>query len=113
MTEFAGPRQVLDYVGRYTHRVAISNNRLLSIDNGKVCFRWKDYRRDNHLGTFRKDGTVVAARAADAARAHLRVDQFAGAAFTDGYRKLAQHPDHFEVGRIEIFLVRHQNLGQE
>jgi hypothetical protein len=41
---FAGPRQVLDYVGRYTHRVAISNNRLMSIDDGKVRFRWKDYR---------------------------------------------------------------------
>jgi hypothetical protein len=38
---FAGPAQVLDYVGRYTHRVAISNNRLLSMDNGKVRFRWK------------------------------------------------------------------------
>ena len=33
---FAGPAQVLDYVGRYTHRVAISNNRLVSMDNGKV-----------------------------------------------------------------------------
>jgi hypothetical protein len=41
---FAGPAQVLNYVGRYTHRVAISNNRLLSMDNGKVRFRWKDYR---------------------------------------------------------------------
>jgi Putative transposase/Transposase zinc-binding domain len=48
---FAGPRQVLDYVGRYTHRIAISNNRLLSIDDGKVCFRWKDYRNDNRVGT--------------------------------------------------------------
>lgn len=45
---FAGRRQVLHYVGRYTHRVAISNNRLLSIDDGKVRLRWKDYRRDNH-----------------------------------------------------------------
>jgi hypothetical protein len=44
---FAGPAQVLDYVGRYTHRVAISNNRMLSMDNGKVEFRWKDYRDDN------------------------------------------------------------------
>ena len=44
---FAGPAQVLDYVGRYTHRVAISNNRLMSIDGGKVCFRWKDYRNSN------------------------------------------------------------------
>jgi hypothetical protein len=41
---FAGPEQVLDYVGRYTHRVATSNNRLLDIENGKVTFRWKDYR---------------------------------------------------------------------
>src|SRR6266853_3428083 len=43
---FAGPQQVLDYVGRYTHRVAISNNRLLDIDDGTVRFRWKDYRDD-------------------------------------------------------------------
>jgi hypothetical protein len=41
---FAGPEQVLDYVGRYTHRVAISNNRLLDIEDGNVTFRWKDYR---------------------------------------------------------------------
>jgi len=41
---FAGPEQVLDYVGRYTHRVAISNNRLLDIQDGQVTFRWKDYR---------------------------------------------------------------------
>jgi len=48
---FAGPEQVLDYVGRYTHRVAISNNRLVSTDDGKVRFRWKDYRDDNHQKT--------------------------------------------------------------
>jgi hypothetical protein len=41
---FGGPEQVLNYLGRYTHRVAISNNRLLDIDDGKVTFRWKDYR---------------------------------------------------------------------
>ena len=41
---FAGPEQVLDYVGRYTHRVAISNNRLLNIEDGQITFRWKDYR---------------------------------------------------------------------
>src|SRR6266436_999284 len=44
---FAGPQQVLDYVGRYTHRVAISNNRLLDIEDGKVTFSWKDYRDDS------------------------------------------------------------------
>jgi putative transposase/transposase-like zinc-binding protein len=41
---FGGPQQVLDYLGRYTHRVAISNNRLLQLEDGKVSFRWKDYR---------------------------------------------------------------------
>jgi hypothetical protein len=44
---FGGPQQVLDYLGRYTHRVAISNNRLISLDNGRVTFRWKDYRAGN------------------------------------------------------------------
>jgi len=44
---FAGPQQVLDYVGRYTHRVAISNQRLLAIEEGQVRFRWKDYRDAN------------------------------------------------------------------
>ena len=44
---FTGPEQVLQYVGRYTHRVAISNHRLLDIEAGKVCFRWKDYRDHN------------------------------------------------------------------
>ena len=44
---FGGPQQVLDYLGRYTHRVAISNNRLISLDNGRVTFRWKDYQAGN------------------------------------------------------------------
>jgi hypothetical protein len=41
---FAGPQQVLRYLSRYTHRVAISNRRLLTADDGGVSFRWKDYR---------------------------------------------------------------------
>ena len=44
---FAGPQQVLEYLGRYTHRVAISNNRILSIDNGKVSFTYRDRKRNN------------------------------------------------------------------
>ena len=52
---FAGPRQVLDYVGRYTHRIAISNSRLLSIDDGKVRFRWKDYRHGSQQKTMTLD----------------------------------------------------------
>ena len=44
---FGGPRQVLRYLARYTHRVAISNQRILSVDNAQVMFRWKDYRHGN------------------------------------------------------------------
>jgi hypothetical protein len=44
---FAGPAQVLDYLGRYTHRVAISNQRLLSVDESCVRFRYKDYAHGN------------------------------------------------------------------
>ncbi len=41
---FGGPEQVLAYLGRYTHRVAIANSRLASLEAGQVAFRWKDYR---------------------------------------------------------------------
>ena len=42
---FADPQQVLNYLGRYTHRVAIANSRLIDLANGQVRFRWKDYRQ--------------------------------------------------------------------
>ena len=45
----AGPTQVLEYLGRYTHRVAISNDRLLSHTDGLVRFRWKDYADDHRV----------------------------------------------------------------
>jgi len=48
---FGGPQQVLNYLGRYTHRVAISNNRLLDIGNGRVTFHWKDYRHHDQQKT--------------------------------------------------------------
>ena len=54
---FAGPEQVVDYVGRYTHRVAISNNRITDIEDHRVSFDWKDYR-DNNL---QKTMTLAAA----------------------------------------------------
>lgn len=40
---FGGPEHVLHYLARYTHRVAISNHRLIGMEDGKVTFRWKDY----------------------------------------------------------------------
>jgi len=47
---FGGPTQVLRYLGRYTHRVAISNHRLLAFDQERVTFRWKDYARGGKQG---------------------------------------------------------------
>jgi hypothetical protein len=44
---FGGPEQVLKYLAGYTHRVAISNSRILSIEDGKVKFQWKDYADGN------------------------------------------------------------------
>ena len=43
---FAGPSQVLAYLARYTHRVAIGNGRLVGLDDKHVSFRWKDYRQN-------------------------------------------------------------------
>jgi Putative transposase/Transposase zinc-binding domain len=48
---FAGPQQVVDYVGRYTHRVAISNHRIVDIEGGDVKFTWRDYRDNNQQKT--------------------------------------------------------------
>ncbi len=48
---FGGPSQVLNYLGRYTHRVAISNHRLLKLEDSKVTFQWKDYRHGNRQST--------------------------------------------------------------
>jgi hypothetical protein len=53
---FAGPDEVLKYVAGYTHSVAISNSRLLDIDNEKVRFRWKDYRNENRHKTMSLSG---------------------------------------------------------
>jgi Putative transposase len=48
---FGGPEHVLHYLARYTHRVAISNHRLLAVSASEVCFRWKDYAHDGKQRT--------------------------------------------------------------
>lgn len=48
---FGGPEQVLKYLARYTHRVAISNDRLLALKDGRVTFRWKNYSARGKLQT--------------------------------------------------------------
>ena len=48
---FAGPTQVLESLGRYTHRVAISNDQLVNLEAGQVRFRWTDYAHANRVKT--------------------------------------------------------------
>jgi hypothetical protein len=76
-----GPQQVLEYLGRYTHRVAISNQRLLALDSGQVTFQWKDYR----------DGQLK--------RMAVSADEF--------IRRFLQHtlPPHFQRIRYHGFLA--------
>jgi hypothetical protein len=52
---FGGPRHVLKYLARYTHRVAISNARLISLEDAKVTFRWKDYANESRQQTMTLD----------------------------------------------------------
>jgi hypothetical protein len=53
---FGGPEQVLKYLARYTHRIAISNRRLASIDDRSVTFRWKDYAHGHRPRTMTLEG---------------------------------------------------------
>jgi hypothetical protein len=52
---FGGPTQVLDYLGRYTHRVAISNHRLIAFRDGKISFRWRDRKKHDRIRTMTLD----------------------------------------------------------
>jgi hypothetical protein len=44
---FKGPETVIAYPGRYTHRIAVTNHRIIDIENGKISFFWKDYADGN------------------------------------------------------------------
>lgn len=50
---FGGPEEVLAYLGRYTHRIAITNERILACENGEVHFRWRDYAHGNKVKVMR------------------------------------------------------------
>ena len=54
---FGGPGHVLQYLARYTHRVAISNGRLLSLENGQVTFRWRDSKDNNQIKAMTLEAT--------------------------------------------------------
>ena len=52
---FGSPAHVLHYLARYTHRIAISNHRLVGVTNDTVSFRWKDYRHGSQIRTLTLD----------------------------------------------------------
>ncbi|MCP4082659.1 MAG: IS91 family transposase [Planctomycetaceae bacterium] len=54
---FAGPGQIVNYLGRYTHRIAISNHRIVAMDGEKVSFKWRDYRDNSKLKVMRLKAT--------------------------------------------------------
>lgn len=57
---FLGPDQDIAYLGRYTHRIAISNNRLVSLDDEHVALHWRDYRDDARMKVMRlKTGEFI------------------------------------------------------
>ena len=53
---FAGPKKLLNYLARYTHKIAISNNRILNSDEESVTFSWRDYADKSRLKTMRLSG---------------------------------------------------------
>jgi hypothetical protein len=74
---FGGPEHVLHYLARYTHRVAISNHRIVNFADGKVTFRWKDYAHKNKTtADDRHRRRVPAAVPAPHSAARLRADPF-------------------------------------
>ena len=54
---FLGPKQVIEYLGRYTHKIAISNHRLVDIGKGKITFKYKDYKTEEYSRTMTLEAT--------------------------------------------------------
>ena len=86
---FGGPKQVFDYLGRYTHRVAISNHRLTALDGDKVTFRWRDYRHGNRP----KEMTL---------EADEFIRRFLLHVLPGGFVRIRHYGEHEKVGAISI-----------
>jgi hypothetical protein len=103
---FGGPRQVLEYLSRYTHRVAISNRRIVSFINGKVTFVWRDYRDGNRM----KVSTIEAMEFVRRFLLHVLPDRFVRIRYF-GFLTNARRARNIErarelVGCVEPEIVR-------
>jgi hypothetical protein len=94
---FAGAEQVLAYLGRYTHRVAIANHRLVSFENGVVRFRWRDYAHGNKT-------KVMALSAEEFLRRFLLHTLPAGFVKIRHYGLLGNRCRHEKVARCRLLL---------
>ena len=97
---FGGPEQVLAYLGRYTHRVAVANSRLISLSDGKVRFTWKDYRQNGK--------TKVMTLAADEF-----IRRFLLHALPDGFHRIRYYGFLANGGRGDNILLCRNLLASE
>jgi hypothetical protein len=96
---FAGAEQVLSYLGRYTHRVAIANHRLVRFENGEVRFRWRDYAHGNK-------SKVMALSAVEFLRRFLLHTLPAGFVKIRHYGLLGNRCRHRKVARCRALLAQ-------
>lgn len=87
---FAGPEQVLSYLARYTHRVAIGNSRLLAFDGARVTFKVKDYRKDGEA----RYGPMTL-------EAHEFIRRFLLHVLPDGFHRIRHYGLFANGGRVE------------
>jgi hypothetical protein len=108
---FGGPERVLKYLARYTHRVAISNHRLQSLENGRVSFEWKDYAHRNRTSTMSLDAVEFIRRfLLHVLPAGLvRIRQFGFLANRNRRRKLQLCRDLLHARRPSITTDCHRN----
>jgi hypothetical protein len=95
---FAGPKAVLAYLSRYTHRVAISNRRLVSADSNHVAFRYKDYRAD-HRNRWKTMTLTV----------HEFIRRFLGHVLPKGFHRI-RHYGLFANGNRAVNIARAREL---
>jgi hypothetical protein len=114
---FGGPEQVLKYLARYTHRVAISNRRLLSMDNGRVSFEYKDYADGNQNKVMTLEAVEFIRRFLlhILPRAFVRIRQFGFLANRARQKKLALCRSLLGVSAVPkkaAMINRHERLAQ-
>jgi predicted Zn-ribbon and HTH transcriptional regulator len=102
---FAGPEAVLAYLSRYTHRVAISNRRLVALDDGGVTFKWKDYRAPKSNGARTRYKRMTLAADEFIRRFLLHV-------LPAGFHRIRHYGLFANGGRAENLAQARQLLGQ-